>query len=258
MKNQHRKKYFTVKRHSGFGDYASTVKKICHILGESYEFVVLKGFEYTNYHCPSVNFLELFYNGNYIDEKKTKQISLKEALNYKLNNEEYFDDSEVLVIEPTEEDWLSLLNVKSCSKNIFSYKPKSNPFKEEKNKAVLHIRASDILKSKRRVVDPSKVAIMIEQFSIEKINLIICSDLESESATLSLAIENLKFDETKVKIIKKIIGRNSEKTIETMDSFYNSDYVFSTSSCFIHLFNTKLITIPADFCFDQNFFMDNV
>jgi hypothetical protein len=251
-----KKKYFTVKRHSGFGDYASTVKKICNILGESYEFVVLKECEYINYHCPSVNFLELFYNGDYIDGKKIKQISLKEALNCKFNSNEYLDDSEVLVIEPTTEDWVSLLNTKRCSKNIFSYKPKSNPFKEEKNKAVLHIRASDILKSKRKVVDPSKVVTFIEQFSTEKINLIICSDLEHESAILSLAIENLKFDETKVKIIKKIIGRSSDKTIETMDSFHNADYVFSTSSCFINLFDTKLIKIPDEFCFDQNFFMD--
>ena len=53
--------YFTVIRHCGFGDYASTVNKVGVLLGPAYKFIVLNDYKYHNYHCKSLDFLSLFY-----------------------------------------------------------------------------------------------------------------------------------------------------------------------------------------------------
>lgn len=236
--------YFTLLRHSGFGDYFNTAQKLCFLLGAEYEFVVLDSYKYKNYHSPEVDFINLFYNGKYSNTNNIKKVSLKEALRNKPELDQVF------IIELTNDNFDKLKDIRIDSNfkfDLFSYKPTSNPFLNKENNATLHIRASDIL-NKRKIIDPSKVKQFIEEFSDKELNLIVCSDLEKESDILYDSIQQLQFNKN-VNLIKKIIGRNKEKTIESMDAIYHSDFVFSKSSSFISIFRKKVISIPDEYCF---------
>ena len=247
--------YFTVIRHCGFGDYASTVNKVGVLLGPAYKFIVLNDYKYHNYHCKSLDFLSLFYKNPEIDLgiENFQHLNVSDLIKY---NSGLNDDNKILVITVNNVDHKLLDHIR-YNTSIFQYTPQSNPFGHTKtNKAVLHIRASDILYlSSRRVISPIAVKGFIENFAHQRggeaLDLIICSDLEQHNDnTLFQQIHDFS-NGNNIFVLKKIIGRGIKDTIETMDSLYYANIIFSKNSSFIYLFTKNFIRIPDEYCFTK-------
>lgn len=246
--------YFTVIRNCGFGDYASTVNKVGVLLGPTYKFIVLNDYKYHNYHCKSLDFLSLFYKNPEIDLGiyNFQHLNVSDLIKYNFG----LNDNKILVISVNNIDHKLLDHIR-YNTSIFQYTPQGNPFRHTKtNKAVLHIRASDILYlSSRRVINPITVKGFIENFAHQRndeiLDLIICSDLEQQDDnTLFQQIHDFS-NGNNIFVLKKIIGRGIKDTIETMDSLYHANIIFSKNSSFIYLFTKNFIRIPDEYCFTK-------
>jgi hypothetical protein len=246
-------KLFTVLRNSGFGDYVGTTRVLSAILGSEYKYVVCNQLKYSNYHCKNLDFINLFFNGDYVDFEPQNiiNISFRDLLNQKT-----ITDHKLIALTIDNQDFSSFskfgrLDI-TPTQSLFTYKPTNNPFLESEsfNKVTLHLRETDLVSANkliRPMINPLKINNFINNLFQEKTDITICSDT-AQNSSYHNQIKQLSFSDN-IRIIDTFIGKDTETTIKTMDAIYYSDTTISKSSSFIHLFNTKKITVPDEFCY---------
>lgn len=241
-------KLFTIVRNSGFGDYVGVSRAVSAILGPEYQYVVYNHLRYKNYHCNNLDFLELFYRGEYVDQNPDNifHTSLKDLLLNKNNHESNF------AITISNDDFKILSTYQkldlSPTKNLFCYIPSENPFKGYSNPIVLHFRTTDLIGKNeliRPIIHPGKVKHFIENKIKLPSCMIICTD-SKENDPITKIIQNISINN--INILDRLCGKDSYLTVKTMNAMFYSDTIISKSSSFIHLFGAKKISVPSEYC----------
>lgn len=242
---------FTLLRNSGFGDYVGTAKAVSAILGPEYQYVVCNQLRYINYHCRELDFIKMFFKGEYIDAIPNDIIYI--SLRHLLNNPN-IPSNKILAITVDNEDFKLIVKlnrpIPKSLKSLFNYESYHDPFGTLANKVTLHFRATDLISNKkliRPMINPHKVVDFVNSTLNKTTHMIICSDTPQNSPYHQL-INNMVFA-SHIIVVDKFIGTDTDTTIKVMDAIYHSDMVISKSSSFINVFNVRRVIVPDQYCY---------